>query len=311
MNILITGGAGYIGSVLVPILLKKNFYVTVLDNFLFKQNSIQKLEQNKNLKIVNGDVRDKKIVKELLSKADLIIPLAALVGAPICDKFPKDAKEVNLESISFLNSQLSKEQHVILPVSNSGYGIGKPGEFCTRAVSLNPISLYGRTKVQSEKIIMERENSVSFRLATVFGMSPRMRTDLLVNYFVNKAITEKKIEIFEGNFKRNYVHIKDVANVFNFTIENFNKMKSNTFNFGLENANFSKIELAEKIKTHVKEFEIIISENGTDPDKRDYIVSNKKILEAGYEFENDLDKGIKELLSELPKLSTEINYSNV
>ena len=158
---------------------------------------------------------------------------------------------------------------------------------------------------------MERENSVSFRLATVFGMSPRMRTDLLVNYFVNKAITEKKIEIFEGNFKRNYVHIKDVANVFNFTIENFNKMKSNTFNFGLENANFSKIELAEKIKTHVKEFEIIISENGTDPDKRDYIVSNKKILEAGYEFENDLDKGIKELLSELPKLSTEINYSNV
>ena len=311
MNILITGGAGYIGSVLVPILLKKNFYVTVLDNFLFKQNSIQKLEQNKNLKIVNGDVRDKKIVKELLSKADLIIPLAALVGAPLCDKFPKDAKEVNLESISFLNSQLSKEQYVILPVSNSGYGIGKPGEFCTEESPLNPISLYGRTKVQSEKIIMERENSVSFRLATVFGMSPRMRTDLLVNYFVNKAITEKKIEIFEGNFKRNYVHIKDVANVFNFTIENFNKMKSNTFNFGLENANFSKIELAEKIKTHVKEFEIIISENGTDPDKRDYIVSNKKILETGYEFENDLDQGIKELLSELPKLSTEINYSNV
>ena len=237
--------------------------------------------------------------------------MAALVGAPLCDKFPKDAKEVNLESISILNSQLSKEQHVILPVSNSGYGIGKPGEFCTEQSPLNPISLYGRTKVQSEKIIMERENSVSFRLATVFGMSPRMRTDLLVNYFVNKAITEKKIEIFEGNFKRNYVHIKDVANVFNFTIENFNKMKSNTFNFGLENANFSKIELAEKIKTHVKEFEIIISENGTDPDKRDYIVSNKKILEAGYEFENDLDKGIKELLSELPKLSTEINYSNV
>ena len=311
MNILITGGAGYIGSVLVPILLKKNFYVTVLDNFLFKQNSIQKLEQNKNLKIVNGDVRDKKIVKELLSKADLIIPLAALVGAPLCDKFPKDAKEVNLESISFLNSQLSKEQYVILPVSNSGYGIGKPGEFCTEESPLNPISLYGRTKVQSETIIMERENSVSFRLATVFGMSPRMRIDLLVNYFVNKAITEKKIEIFEGNFKRNYVHIKDVANVFSFTIENFNKMKANTYNFGLENANFSKIELAEKIKAHVKDFEIIISENGTDPDKRDYIVSNKKILETGYKFGYDLDQGIKELLSGLPKLSREINYSNV
>ncbi len=311
MNVLITGGAGYIGSVLVPILLKKKFNVTVLDNFLFKQNSIQKLEQNINFKIVKGDVRDQKIVKELLSKADLIIPLAALVGAPLCDKFPKDAKEVNLESISFLNSKLSKEQYVILPVSNSGYGIGKPGEFCTEKSPLNPISLYGRTKVQSETIIMERENSVSFRLATVFGMSPRMRIDLLVNYFVNKAITEKKIEIFEGNFKRNYVHIKDVANVFNFTIDNFDKMKSNTFNFGLENANFSKIELAEKIKVYVKDFEIIISETGTDPDKRDYIVSNKKILETGYEFENDLDHGIKELISELPKLSKEINYSNV
>ena len=311
MNILVTGGAGYIGSVLVPMLLKNKFNVTVLDNFLFNQNSIQNLNKTSNLEIINGDVRDKSKVKELISKADLIIPLAALVGAPLCDKYPKEAKEVNLDSISFLNSQLSKDQRIILPVSNSGYGIGTPGEFCTEESPLNPISLYGRTKVESESIIMNRENSVSFRLATVFGVSPRMRIDLLVNYFVNKAITDKKIEIFEGNFKRNYVHIKDVAEVFNFTIKNFDKMKSNTFNFGLENANFSKIELAEKIKHHVENFEIIISENGSDPDKRDYIVSNKKILQRGYIFKKDLDSGIIELLSGLPTLSKDKSYSNV
>ena len=311
MNILVTGGAGYIGSVLVPILLKNKHSVTVLDNFLFNQNSLQNLNKTNNIEIIKGDVRDKIIFKELISKADLIIPLAALVGAPLCDKYPKEAKEVNLDSISYLNSQLSKDQKIILPVSNSGYGIGTPGEFCTEESPLNPISLYGRTKVESESIIMERENSVSFRLATVFGMSPRMRIDLLVNYFVNKAITDKKIEIFEGNFKRNYVHINDVAEVFNFTINNFNKMKSNTFNFGLENANFSKIELAEKIKHHVENFEIIISENGSDPDKRDYIVSNKKILQRGYIFKKDLDSGIIELLSGLPTLSKDKSYSNV
>jgi len=176
---------------------------------------------------------------------------------------------------------------------------------------LNPISLYGITKVKSESIIMERENSVSFRLATVFGMSPRMRIDLLVNYFVNKALTEKKIEIFEGHFKRNYVHIQDVAKVFNFTIDNFNKMKGNTYNFGLEDANFSKIELAQKIKFYIKNFKIIISENGSDPDKRDYIVSNKKILKTGYKFDHDLDSGIKELIIEIPKLAKGINYGNI
>jgi len=311
MNVLVTGGAGFIGSVLVPTLLIRKFTVTVLDNFLFKQKSIQNVHQNKNLKIINGDVRDKKLIKKLLAKADLIIPLAALVGAPLCEKYPKDAKEVNLESIKFLNSQLSKDQKVILPVSNSGYGIGKPGEFCTEDSPLNPISLYGITKVKSESIIMERENSVSFRLATVFGMSPRMRIDLLVNYFVNKALTEKKIEIFEGHFKRNYVHIQDVAKVFNFTIDNFNKMKGNTYNFGLEDANFSKIELAQKIKFYIKNFKIIISENGSDPDKRDYIVSNKKILKTGYKFDHDLDSGIKELIIEIPKLAKGINYGNI
>ena len=216
MNILVTGGAGYIGSVLVQILLKNNFNVTVLDNFLFKQKSLNQIKKNRQLNIVEGDVRDESIIKDLVTKSDIIIPLAALVGAPLCDIKPKEAKEVNLDSMFLLKSILSKNQRVILPVSNSGYGIGKSGEFCTEESPLNPISLYGQTKVQSESIIMERENSISFRLATVFGMSPRMRIDLLVNYFVNKALTEKKIQIFEGHFKRNYVHIKDVANVFLF-----------------------------------------------------------------------------------------------
>ena len=311
MNILVTGGAGYIGSVLVQILLKNNFNVTVLDNFLFKQKSLNQIKKNRHLNIVEGDVRDESIIKDLVTKSDIIIPLAALVGAPLCDIKPKEAKEVNLDSMFLLKSILSKNQRVILPVSNSGYGIGKSGEFCTEESPLNPISLYGQTKVQSESIIMERENSISFRLATVFGMSPRMRIDLLVNYFVNKALTEKKIQIFEGHFKRNYVHIKDVANVFLFTIKNFEKMKSNTFNFGLEDANFSKIELAEKIKKYINNFEIQISEFGKDPDKRDYIVSNKKILSTGYKFLEDLDSGIQELIREIPNLSKNESYSNV
>ena len=311
MNILVTGGAGYIGSVLVQILLKNNFNVTVLDNFLFKQKSLNQIKKNRQLNIVEGDVRDESIIKDLVTKSDIIIPLAALVGAPLCDIKPKEAKEVNLDSMFLLKSILSKNQRVILPVSNSGYGIGKSGEFCTEESPLNPISLYGQTKVQSESIIMERENSISFRLATVFGMSPRMRIDLLVNYFVNKALTEKKIQIFEGHFKRNYVHIKDVANVFLFTIKNFEKMKSNTYNFGLEDANFSKIELAEKIKKYINNFEIQISEFGKDPDKRDYIVSNKKILSTGYKFLEDLDSGIQELIREIPNLPKNESYSNV
>tara|TARA_Y100001958_G_C21096971_1_gene448226 strand:- start:3 stop:938 length:936 start_codon:yes stop_codon:yes gene_type:complete len=311
MNILVTGGAGYIGSILVPILLKNNHNVTVLDNFLFNQKSLENIKKNPNLEIIRADVRNEKIIKNLISKFDLIVPLAALVGAPLCEKNPKDAKEVNLNSILFLNSILSKSQKVIMPVTNSGYGIGKSGEFCTEESPLNPISLYGQTKVKSEAIMMERENSVSFRLATVFGMSPRMRIDLLVNHFVSKALTDKKIKIFEGHFKRNYVHIKDVANVFLFTINNFEMMKGNIYNFGLEDANFSKIELAEKIKSYIHDFQIETSENGSDPDKRDYIVSNKKILSTGYKFIESLDTGINELIKELPRLPNDESYSNI
>lgn len=310
MNILVTGGAGYIGSLLVPELINLNYNVTVLDNFMFKQNSLINIERKKNFELIIGDVRDNILIKDIIKKFDVIIPLAALVGAPLCDLKPTDAVLINEKSIEFMSKELSNLQRVIMPVSNSGYGIGKPNEVCTEETPLNPISLYGRSKVAAEKIIMQRENSISFRLATVFGMSPRMRLDLLVNHFVREALREKKLTIFEGHFKRNYVHIRDVANVFLFAIQNFERLKSNTFNFGLENANLSKLELAMKIKNYIKDFIFSESKDGKDPDKRNYIVSNKKILSSGYKFKFDLDLGIQELIKGLPNLSEGI-HSNV
>jgi nucleoside-diphosphate-sugar epimerase len=310
MNILVTGGAGYIGSILVPELINLNYNVTVVDNFMFKQNSLVNIDKKKNFKLILGDVRDHFLIKNIIKQFDVIIPLAALVGAPLCDLKPTDAVMINEKSIEFMSKELSSAQRVIMPVSNSGYGIGKPNEVCTENTPLNPISLYGRSKVAAEKIIMQRENSISFRLATVFGMSTRMRLDLLVNHFVYKALKAKKIIIFEGHFKRNYVHIRDVVNVFLFAIHNFERLKSNTFNFGLEDANLSKLELAIKIKNYVKDFNFTESKDGKDPDKRNYIVSNKKILSSGYKFKFDLDLGIQELLKGLPNLS-EGTHSNV
>jgi nucleoside-diphosphate-sugar epimerase len=310
MNILVTGGAGYIGSLLVPELINLNYNVTVVDNFMFKQNSLINIDKRKNFKLIVGDVRDNFLIKSIIKQFDVIIPLAALVGAPLCDLKPTDAVLINEKSIEFMSKELSSLQRVIMPVSNSGYGIGNPNEVCTEETPLNPISLYGRSKVAAEKIIMQRENSISFRLATVFGMSPRMRLDLLVNYFVHEALKTKKLTIFEGHFKRNYVHIRDVVNVFLFAIQNFERLKSNTFNFGLEDANLSKIELATKIKSYVKDFIFTESKDGKDPDKRNYIVSNKKILSSGYKFKFDLDLGIKELIKQLPNLSEGI-HSNV
>ena len=263
MNILITGGAGYIGSVLVPTLLEQDFKITVLDNFYYHQEK-KHLLNNADIKLIEGDVRDYSLVKNLLKENDVIIPLAALVGAPICDQKPKEATEINLESIKFLKKNASNSQMFLMPVSNSGYGIGEKGSVCDENSPLKPISLYGKTKVAAEEIIMERSNSISFRLATVFGMSKRMRLDLLVNYFVNKALTEKKIKIFEGHFKRNYVHINDVSRVFLYAINNFSEMKNEVYNFGLENANLSKIELAEKIKSLVNDFEILEDKFGEE-----------------------------------------------
>jgi len=310
MKILVTGGAGYLGSVLVPKLLKRNYEVTVLDNFLFKQKSTENLKKFKNFNLIEGDVRDLNLLEKIANNFDFIFPLAALVGAPLCDKRPKEAKEVNEDSINYLINILGDNVGLIIPTTNSGYGIGKKDVFCTEESPLNPISIYGSTKVNAEKFVMKRKNSISLRLATVFGMSPRMRIDLLVNYFVYKAIKEKKIEIFEGDFKRNYVHIDDVAEVFLFCVDNFNKLKSNIYNFGIENVNLTKTELALKIKKYVPEFQFFKNEFTQDPDKRDYIVSNKKILSTGFKFKWDIDTGIKDLVEKIKELP-EGNYTNI
>ncbi len=296
MKVLVTGGAGYIGSVLTNFLAKLDYNVTVFDNFFFKQEYIKSRLLRNNINIIQGDVRDEKLLFDVVKKNDVIIPLACLVGAPLCDLYPEEAVHINEKSIKSLTNILSKQQIVIFPVSNSGYGIGKKNELCTETSKLNPISLYGKTKVQAEEIIMSRENSIALRLATVFGMSPRMRVDLLVNNFVYQSLLTKNLKIFEGNFKRNYVHIEDVANVFIFMINNFNKHKNNVFNFGLEEANLSKLELANKIKTYINDLIIQESEFDKDPDKRDYIVSNKKILSTGFNFKKNLDNGIQELI---------------
>jgi nucleoside-diphosphate-sugar epimerase len=307
LKILVTGGAGYIGSVLTNFLAKLDHDVTIFDNFFFKQGHIKSRLLRNNINIIHGDVRDEKLLFDVVKKNDVIIPLACLVGAPLCDLYPEEAVHINEKSIKSLTNILSKQQIVIFPVSNSGYGIGKKNELCTETSKLNPISLYGKTKVHAEEIIMSRENSIALRLATVFGMSPRMRVDLLVNNFVYQSLLTKNLKIFEGNFKRNYVHIEDVANVFIFMINNFNKHKNNVFNFGLEEANLSKLELANKIKTYINDLIIQESEFDKDPDRRDYIVSNKKILSTGFNFKKSLDNGIQELISGLLDKETVIS----
>lgn len=308
-KILVTGGAGYIGSVLVPMLLEKNYKVVVVDKLIFHQ----KYNINsKNLEFINADVRNYDLMKDLIlnNKFDFAIPLAALVGAPICSKYISEAEEINFKSCEFLFKNLQSDAKIIMPVSNSGYGIADHNKPCTEESPLNPISVYGLTKVKAENSLIARGNFISLRLATIFGMSPRMRLDLLVNNFVNEAITKKYLEIFEGKFKRNYVHINDVARVFIYCIENFENLKNNVYNFGLENINLTKIELAENIKKYIKNFKFVLNEFGHDPDKRDYIVSNKKILSTGFEFKYSLDRGIKELVEEIPKLKKG-NYSNI
>ncbi len=294
-KILITGGAGYIGSVLVSDLVQKGYFVTVIDNLKFEKNSLSHLLGFKNFKFIKADVRNKNILINELKGKDLIIPLAALVGAPLCKKFPKIAKEINYNNIKFILSKISNNQKIIYPNTNSGYGIGKKNSYCDEKSTLNPISLYGKTKVQAEKIILNHKNSIVFRLATVFGYSYRMRTDLLVNFLVREAVLKNKLEIFEPNFRRNYIHVKDISNAFLFSIKNFQKMKGNIYNLGLSNANLTKIELAKSIKKIIKNLKINIKKNKSDPDKRDYFVSNKKIERIGFRTKVSLNDGIEEL----------------
>ena len=295
MKVLITGGAGYIGSLLCEYLLSKNFKVTVIDNFLFSQNSLNSYYNNKNFDVISMDVRDQDLVK-YVKKNDVIIPLAALVGAPLCDYKKQETKDVNLNSIKRIVDVISKDQIIIYPTTNSGYGIGEKDKFCTEETPLNPISLYGKTKTEAEKYVANHQNSVRFRLATVFGCSPRMRLDLLVNDFVFKAVKDRYIVLFEANFKRNYIHIRDVCEAMMMTLDNFENFKGETFNLGLSDANLSKLELCNKIKDHIPNFEISLNEIGKDIDKRDYIVSNEKIEKKGFVPKHSLDVGIQELL---------------
>ena len=295
-KILITGGAGYIGSMLCTKLINFGHQVTVVDILEYDTRSISHLYLNKNFTFFKKDVRDKKFLKSIIEKFDFVIPLAGLVGAPLCDKRKKDAKEINFEAVKDLVKLLSKKQKIIFTNSNSGYGIGSKQKFCDEKSPLNPISLYGRTKVDAEKIVMNFPNSISFRLATVFGYSYRMRTDLLLNNLVLLSLRDKKLDIFESNFRRNFIHVNDVCDGIVYAVHNFNKLKSNVYNLGMSKANITKFEMVKKIKKYIKNLKIKKIHNIKDPDKRDYFVSNKKIESKGFKAKIDIDEGILELI---------------
>jgi len=309
-NILVTGGAGYIGSTLVPDLLSKKHKVTVIDNFMYDQTSLATSIRDRNLEIIFGDVRDESLMKKLVSKADIIIPLAAIVGAPACDKDPVTAQSINKDSILWLLKQVSRSQQVIMPTTNSAYGSGDKNNFCDENSPLNPLSLYARDKVVVEKSLLEHENSTSFRLATVFGISPRMRLDLLVNNFTLRAITDGFVIVFEGHFKRNYIHILDVVQAFNLAVEKKEQFKGEIFNVGLSEANISKIELCQEIKKIVPDFVFLEAPLGKDPDQRNYIVSNKKIEALGFSPAVSLQEGLNELVKGL-KMFNHKPFTNV
>jgi nucleoside-diphosphate-sugar epimerase len=296
LHVLVTGGAGYLGSVLCERLLDAGYRVTAVDNIMYQQRSLFHLCANPDFDFVLGDARDNKLMRPLVKEADLLIPLAAIVGAPACDRDPSLARSVNLEAVRLLNGLRSAQQPVIYPTTNSGYGTQSGDLFCTEETPLQPISLYGQTKSQAEAELLEAGNVITLRLATVFGMSPRMRLDLLVNHFVYAAITEGYIVIFEKDFKRNYIHIRDVADCFVHCIENFRRMAGRPYNAGLDTANLSKEELALKIKEVVPHFYVHFAQVGFDPDKRNYIVSNQRLREAGFDARRSLDGGIRELL---------------
>ena len=295
-NILITGGAGYLGSILTEHLIDHGCQVTVLDNLMYGEQNLFHLCANPNFSFVFGDSRNESLVSSLVSKADVIIPLAAIVGAPGCDLDPLMATSVNLDAIRMINRLRSTSQLIIYPTTNSGYGTKSGDVYCTEETPLEPITLYGQTKSDAEAAVLDSPNAITLRLATVFGMSPRMRMDLLVNHFVYAALTDRYIVIFEKDFKRNYIHIRDVADCFIHCMENSNAMTGRPFNVGLDNANLSKEELALKIKELIQDFFVHFSEIGSDPDKRNYIVSNQRLREAGFEAKRSLDDGIRELI---------------
>ena len=333
MKILITGGAGYLGCVLVETLLLNNVLptdgrnkskindsgkpdepyfhldekvqVTVVDNLMYRQTNLTEFSWRDDFRFVYGDVRDTGLMKKLIEENDVIIPLAAIVGMPACKKYPNETVDINQKAIEFISLNSSKDQRIVYPTTNSGYGIGqvKDGDLveCTELTPLNPISLYGTTKVNAETSLLgnNKDNVVTLRLATVFGVSPRMRLDLLVNDFTYRAYNDRYIVLFESNFKRNYIHVRDVARTFIYSLNKWSAMKGEPFNVGLSSANLSKMELCEKIKEQIPDFYITQSEFNSDPDKRNYIVSNHKIetldTREPWKAVHSLEAGIKEL----------------
>lgn len=309
-NILVTGGAGYIGSTMVPALLAEGHRVTVLDSFMYKQNSLSHVCYHPNFHIVKGDIRAKPTMAGLLKDADIVIPLAALVGAPLCKQDPMTATAVNHDAILMMLTMLSPSQRVLMPTTNSAYGSGDENNFCTEESPLRPISQYAEEKVIVEKALMQHPNAVSFRLATVFGMSPRMRTDLLVNDFVYRAVHDGYVLLFESHFKRNYVHVRDVVGAFMHGIDHFDNMKNQIYNVGLSEANISKKGLCEKIKEQIPHFTFVEAPVGKDPDQRNYIVSNEKLEKTGFTPKNSLEMGIHDLIKGFTMIKNS-NYGNV
>lgn len=309
-HILVTGGAGYLGSTMVPDLLQQGHQVTVLDNFMYKQASLNHVCHHPKFSVVKGDIRIESVMASLIKKADVVIPLAALVGAPMCSQDPVGATTVNHDAIVLMLKLLSKQQMVLMPTTNSAYGTGDKNNFCTEESPLNPISLYAKEKVGIEKELMQRENAISFRLATVFGMSPRMRIDLLVNDFTYRAVYDRFVVLFESSFKRNYVHVRDISRVFQHGIEHFDRMKGQIYNVGLSDANVSKRELCEHIQEQVPDFVFVDAPVGKDPDQRNYIVSNAKIESTGFKPIYSLDAGISDLIKGYTMIKN-TRYGNV